>query len=603
MNYTAPFPDALLGVTAGPGMLFGLMLLCAIVGGYAARSVHAPRVVGLIISGIALKLVLTTWFASSPERSEMLLGAQAPLEAVRDLALGLILFTIGGVFERSRLRATAARVSRIAALEIGLVLVFVLVGCGVAALATGTGGSWRDAVTLGLLLGTAAIATAPAATLLVLQEYDAKGPITDTILGLTGVNNIVCIVLFHAVFLTLAWCGMLPTHGAESPNLLLDLLMTTLGSVLLGLVLGLLISLVHTKLPLTETLIVFLGFFVLLGASERWLLSHGSGLSYNFLLTALVMGGVFSNIAIDAQKLEQTLRVVGAPIFAVFFVMAGYDLHMADLRHMGWVGLAYVVFRFAGKELGCRLGVRWAGAPHRTGGRLGEALLCQAAVVIGLASFVEHYWASPSAKQFSTIILGSVVVFELVGPLLLKRRVVQGGEVKAITLLSRAKPGADRVSFLRLAIQPLLHGVGAGRRQGSTDARDMQVRHIMRTNVQVIPASASLDEVLHFIERSTYNHFPVVYEDGDVAGVIHFSDVRDVIYDPTLRDLVTAVDLADPDSAVVPPDMALTHLLEIFSGTNVGVLPVAESSGSKRILGVVEQRDLLRALHLSEQSK
>ena len=103
--------------------------------------------------------------------------------------------------------------------------------------------------------------------------------------------------------------------------------------------------------------------------------------------------------------------------------------------------------------------------------------------------------------------------------------------------------------------------------------------------------------MLHFIERSTYSHFPVVHEDGEFAGVVHFSDVRDVIYDPALSGLVTAVDLADPDSAVVPMDMKLGDLLKLFTSKNVAVLPVAERRESNRIVGIVEQRDLLRALH------
>ena len=84
------------------------------------------------------------------------------------------------------------------------------------------------------------------------------------------------------------------------------------------------------------------------------------------------------------------------------------------------------------------------------------------------------------------------------------------------------------------------------------------------------------------------------------AGVIHFADVRDVIYDPALRELVTALDLADPDSDVVTMDMSLGELLTVFEGQNVGVLPVAERVNLKRIVGIVEQRDLLRALHITQ---
>jgi CBS domain-containing protein len=175
---------------------------------------------------------------------------------------------------------------------------------------------------------------------------------------------------------------------------------------------------------------------------------------------------------------------------------------------------------------------------------------------------------------------------------------VQGGEVKAATLLKRGGPAIGGGSIVRLTLQSLLRVFGAGPRSGETDPEVMRVEHIMRTNVQFIRASATFDEVLHFIERSTYNHFPVVTDEGEFTGVIHFSDVRDVIYDPTLRELITAVDLTDPDSRTVPPSMTLTDLLEVFASENVGVLPVSEQADSRRVVGVVEQRDLLRALHL-----
>ena len=120
----------------------------------------------------------------------------------------------------------------------------------------------------------------------------------------------------------------------------------------------------------------------------------------------------------------------------------------------------------------------------------------------------------------------------------------------------------------------------------------------MRTNVQFVRASATFDEVLHHIERSTYSHFPVVHENGDFVGMIHFGDVRDVFYDPGMSCLVTAVDLADPESHPVAMDMPLPDLLDLFTDHNVAVMPVVEQTDSNRVVGIVEQRDLLRALHV-----
>lgn len=574
------------------------MLAAAILGGYAARLVHVPRVIGFLLGGVALRAILHTAYDVSDggAAQQALEAAAEPLKAVKDLALGLILFTIGGAFERTKLRAAGRRTIRISALEVGFILLLVFVGCTLVVLVTQREYAGSQNLILALLLAVAAVATAPAATFFVLQEYEAKGPITDTVLNLTGVNNIACIVLFHSVFLVLASLGLIHTTGALAERLWLALAMTTLGSVVLGIVGGAVISILHAKLPITETLLFFFALFIILGAGENWLWDR-VGVSYNSLLTALVIGAVFANVAIDSQKLESTLRIVGVPIFAGFFVIAGYGLRIVDLGHMGWLGGAYVASRYLGKALGCKFGVRWAGGPERTDGRLGPALLCQAAVVIGLASFVERYWQSELASRFAAVVLGSVVVFELIGPLLVKRCVLQAGEVKAITLLRRGGVTTGGASIVRITLQSLgrLFGLRFSRR--GPKRKEMKVEHIMRTNVQFIGASATFDEVLHAIERSTYNHFPVVDDDGDFAGVIHFSDVRDVIYDPTVSALVTAVDLADPDSVTVQSDMPLTELLDVFTSQNVGVLPVVEQAARKHIVGIVEQRDLLRALH------
>lgn len=586
-------------VWPGSGLLLGLLLVTAILGGFIAHWCYLPRVIGFLIGGVALRTAIYYFWVSPrhPDFEQTLLDSFASLKPIKELALGLLLFTIGSVFERTTLRATAPRVLRISVLEISLTLILVFAGCFLATWFTQSQYGLNANMALAWLLAIGAIATAPAATLFVLQEYESKGPITDTILGLTGMNNVIGIVLFYVSYLILASTGVIETTSTFNAHPFLGLTVTTLGSVFLGLVFGTFLSMIHSKLPAGETLLVFFAVFILLNAGEEIMHRH-FGMSYNVLLAALVTGGVFANVAVDSQKLSDLLRTVGAPIYILFFVMAGFSLHLQDLAHLGWIGVVYILCRFTAKTIGCHFGVKWAGAPDRADGRLGTAMLCQAAVVIGFASFIEENWSSELANQFVTVIFGSVVVFELTGPVLLKRCVVQGGEVKAITLLHRSGSNTEGTSVVRMTIQSLLRLFGWSR--STVDATStMTVEHVMRTNVQLIPSSATLDEVLHFIERSTYSHFPVVHEGGEFVGMIHFSEVRDVIYDPMLSELVTAEDLTDPDSMMVPMDMTLDELLGIFTKQNVAVMPVSEKADSRHIVGLVEQRDLLRVLHLS----
>jgi len=617
-----------------PGLLLGLMLFFGIAFAYAARLVRIPRVIGYMLAGIMLK-GLIVWYVrpavveharTHPPYAEIVVQAggalaQAQREADRplatlsiisDLALGVILFTIGGVFESRHLRRVGARIGRLSAAEVGLTILAVFLTCGLVMLFVGSGGL-AERFGLALLFGVAAAATAPAATLLVLQEYQAKGPTTDAMLTLVGLNNIASIVLFHVLFLLLCAAGAIETGPAPGRIVWLDLVVTTAGSVVLGLVVGVIISVAYARLPLGEALLIFIGFLLALGAGRDWLTNQWH-LSFNFLLTCLFVGATFANVAMDPERFHTTLEAISLPLFAAFFVLAGYDLHVDQLRHLGLLGGVYVAFRVVGKVVGGWLGARWAGLGAEVKPALGLGMLCQAGVAIGLAKFLRESWGQvdPASgvfvpheltNNFYTVILGSVVVFELVGPLLTRSVVVRAGEVKAIQLMRRPRAvAAEARSATGMILHALLRMLGlAGRVQGAP-AEVLTTRHIMRTNVKLLRSSATFDEVLHFIERSPFNDFAVVNENDQLVGLINLADIRDIIYDPAVRELVTAVDLVEPDCPYALVDQPLTELLDQFHRVNVGCLPVVESPQSRKVVGMVEQRDLLRALHLTNQN-
>jgi CBS domain-containing protein len=594
------------------GLLLGLMLLAAILGGYAARLARVPRVVGYLVAGVALRWLVIEAFAGpvgSQEQTD-LIAAGKSLQGIKTLALGLIMFAIGGVFEVDHLKAVGAKVLRISLSELGSVFLLVSLGCTLV-WAIGGPQDLGAVVAAGVLLGVIGMATAPAATLLVLREYDAKGPVSDTILTLTALNNTTCIVLFHCLVLVLSAMGLVQTNLASGGLLWLDLVVTSVGSVGLGIVLGFVFSVLYAKVPLPEFVLIFLALLLGLGEGDQWLASH-LHLSFNYLLSCLAFGAVFANITLDQGPLNESLRVLTVPIFGGFFVIAGYELHIEDLAALGILGVAYVGLRSLGKLVGAHLGVRWACPDTEVRSYLGLGMLCQAGVAIGLVDFLYSAWVQvdaggvlaphPMAAQLKTVVLGSVVVFELAGPVVLKEVVKRSGEVTAISLLRRRRTSpAEGDSITRLTFQALLRMFGLRRSAG--DGKDpLQVRHIMRSNIKLLRASARLHEVLHFVEASRYNHFPVVDGKGHFVGMIHFSDLRDMIYDPHMRDLVTAVDLADPSTPIVPVDMSLDDLFTKFQSSDVASLAVVESAESRRVVGIVEQRDLLRMLHRNSLS-
>ena len=378
--------------------------------------------------------------------------------------------------------------------------------------------------------------------------------------------------------------------------------LVVLGSVGLGVGLGFVTAVAHAKLRPIETLLILLAVIMAVGSGQHWLLDHW-GVSYSALLTTMCLGVVFANIAPDPDRLSSLLATIGPPLYVGFFGMAGFQLHLEDLWALGAVGGVYVVCRSLGKVVGTWLGMRLVdGGAGTSGLRVGSGLLCQAAVVISLADFVAKVWHDEWAtRSFVTTILGSAVLFEIAGPPLIKWLVVGCGEVKAVTLLRHSGSSPDQSrSVLSLTIEALLRAFGLLRQPKAKGAKSgdgpLLVRHLMRANVKCIPAGATFDVVLKLVEQSRYNHFPVTDDDNRLVGVIHFKDLGDIIYDPTLYSLVTAADLAMTDVQSLAVDTPVSEAFALFRASGLASLPVVADGESLRVVGLVEQRDLLLAL-------
>jgi len=592
------------GLSAGPitpVLLLAFMLLAGIAGGYAARFIRIPRVVGFLVAGVILKQLVSLYMGYSlDDRADARTEAAALGEALRPLsylALGLILFSVGTALELGRLRKVGPGILRISLLDFAFVCGLVAAGVWLLSI-TLMGMTLAAGGVLAVLLGVVSVATAPAATLLVLREYGAKGPVSDSILALTGLNNIFVITVFHVLLMLLAASGAVGVQFEAERWLWFDVLMTTFGSAALGLVLGLGLSILRVKVSLAEMLLLFFGVLLTLGFGEQWLRDH-LNLSFNFLLTCLFAGAIFASLALDPGRFLDLLETMCVPIFTAFFVLAGFNLHLEELWEVGLLGIVYVGLRLLGKYLAGRVGVRWAGLKDHLPETIGIGLLCQAGVAIGLAEFLVSVMADQElARRLQTLVLGAIAVFELSGPIALKWVAVRAGEVKAIYLLRREPIAQDSsTSPSRVVLGGLLRWLTRRSKTGRPAAEPLLTRHVMRTNVKCLRPEANLDEVLHFVERSSLHRFPVADEEGRLVGVINFDDLSAVIYDPLLLDLVTASDLAEPDPAVVRPGDSLDHVVETCRKARLGSVLVVDDLESRRLIGVVELRDALRALH------
>ncbi len=590
-------------------VLLALMVCFALVGAAVAERLRLPRIMGWIMAGLALKWALIgLGHAGLASAGKLLHVSQAAatsaagglaegpesLQFVKRLALTVVMFSIGTAFELHHLRRLGKTFLWVGLAQSIGALVLVFGACAAVGLLAGTEAPLLTAA----FLAAIAVAVSPAATLLTLRQYEAKGYATEDILTITGLSAVIAIFLFDfslLVFVEVGWVQ--PPGGAAGIHLaVLKLLAATAGSVLAGVAAGMVLSLLHARSSGGQATVALLA--VILG-----ILALSGPLNLDYLLISLVAGVTFINLAPDPGMLEQRLAVVGAPLFALLFVIAGYGMRFEAFGQPAMAALigAYIVARVVGKLSGAYLAARRLGQAEVQPG-IGAGLLCQGDVAFALVASLEGLWSAGGhpawVGQIQAGVLGAIATFELAGPLLLKRTVVRAGEVKAVRLLHFSPPGQGALSQLKDGLLSLLRRLGILPLPGAAEG-PLRARHVMRTNVKVLQAGATIDEVLHFIERSRLDHFPVVDGEKRFVGTISLADVRDIIYQPELHDLVTAQDLLEDELVTADPDETLEELFEKLTAHKARDLIVLEQANG-RVMGIVEQRDVLRAMHVQQ---
>ena len=378
----------------------GVLMILALFGGKLVNRVHLPSITGWVIVGLLLGpsclRVLT------PEITEL-------LQPIEGLALAVIALAIGG-------ELTVRSLKKLGNAIITITWVQMLVTFGLVTLGTYLAcGSWA----LAALLGAMSAATAPAATVAVIHELKAKGPLTRTLLAVVALDDAFTIVLFGIVmsFVETALGGSaLNVSSLAAP--FLEILLSTL----LGVGAGLLGVVVLDRLQhRTEVLPFVLGLALLVGGVAELF-----GLS--LLLAAMVAGSVIANLGKRPRVMFEALESVEQPIYILFFSLAGAKLQLGALGAVGLLGISYVLARSFGKILGNYLGAWLAKSPEAVRKYLGYAMLPQAGVAIGLA-IVAFERLPQYADVIMTTTLAAVFIYELIGPLAAKYALVKAGEV------------------------------------------------------------------------------------------------------------------------------------------------------------------------------
>lgn len=377
-------------------MAMGLLLSRVI------KLIHLPNVTAYLIAGL-----LVGPFVLNVLTAEM----NAELAIISDVALGFIAYSIGSEFKLSYLKEIGAKPMVITLFE----------GCTASLMVFVTLVVLGQPMPLCLALGAIAAATAPAATLMVVRQYKANGPVTKMLLPVVAMDDALGLMLY-AIMMAVARTIERGT-ALTVTTLLLKPLGEIFGSLALGVALGLVLVYVlrffHSrgnKLTLTIMMV-----FTAVGLSSMWGLSS--------LLVCMMLGATMVNLCQQSNVMLEQCDRFTPPLFLLFFVLSGANLDLAVLPTVGIVGIAYVISRAVGKALGGTMGAAVEKCDPNIIKYLGLTLIPQAGVAIGMARM--SMTALPEyGAVINAVVLAGTLIYELTGPVITKIALTKAGEIK-----------------------------------------------------------------------------------------------------------------------------------------------------------------------------
>ncbi len=401
-------------------------LLCGLMLSRLVKRWHLPAVTSYLIAGVligpnclGLLGIDCLGFPSFEKVAEFSL--------VGDVALGFIAFSMGNEFRLSQLRKTGKQATVVAIIQALSATFFVDVALILLHLVLGN----KLPVSTCIVLGAIATATAPAATMMVVNQYKAKGPLTDILLPIVALDDAVGLIVFAISF------GIAKTMNAGSLSILsiiLNPLLEIICSVALGALIGYLFSLIARLFESNSKRMSIAVTFVFLAAGlskVHFSITDDISIGFSPLLVCMMVGSVFCNLCDFSEEIMFKVERWTAPLYVLFFVLSGAELDLrvfAELAIVG-IGIAYIIARSAGKILGARFGARLTKCDDNICKYLGITLLPQAGVALGMSVTV----AAEMGEQghiIRDITLFSVLIYELVGPILTRDALTKAGDIQ-----------------------------------------------------------------------------------------------------------------------------------------------------------------------------
>ena len=389
------------------------------------KPLKMPAVTGYLIAGILIGPYCLGRLGIAGLGFSSMTEVKA-LSLFNDVALGFIAFAIGNEFRLSQLKHTgrqATVIGIIQALVAALLVDVVLIALHEFVL--GERLPLADAITLGAI----ATATAPAATLMVVRQYKAKGKLTDLLLPIVALDDAVGLIVFSISF---GIAKALNLGMFDLTSILLEPILEIIASLLLGLIMGIIFSAVEKYFKSnSKRLSLSITFVILTVALSMMEFRIGTvKVGFSSLLVCMMLGTVFCNVCDFSEEIMGKTDRWTAPLFILFFVLSGAELELSVLGNLAIVGIgpAYIVTRSVGKYFGAYISAKIMHCEPLIQRYLGITLLPQAGVALGMSVTVAQTLGE-GGQMVRNIVLFGVLIYELVGPTLTRIALTKSGDI------------------------------------------------------------------------------------------------------------------------------------------------------------------------------
>lgn len=384
------------------------------------KLIGLPNVTGYLIVGVLLGPYFLGLFGANGLVFSVKVNEQ--LKFISNVALGFIAFSIGGEFKLSHIKKLGKNAlviccfqafSAVILVDLALILFAPLL---------------HISYSVAIILGAIATATAPAATLMVVRQYKAKGIVTDTLLPVVAFDDAIGLIVF-AVSLAISQ-SLLSGAQITVMDILVMPLLEIVSSLAIGFAIGALMTLGVKFFKSEGNRLCIIIASVLLGVGLCEIFQRYLDFELSSLLLCMSISLAFVNISKECDTILAQTETWTPPLLMLFFILSGSELNLQVLPTVGWLGVIYILVRSLGKYFGTYVGSRIVKADKNVRRYLGFALLPQAGVAIGMATICVNKFPSETGDMILAVVLCATLIYELVGPFITKLALQKAGEIK-----------------------------------------------------------------------------------------------------------------------------------------------------------------------------